>query len=61
VKDEKERFFRVYPNVPLQERNLTCVVIDDEPISWHLARLYIEGNTELGDRILTKLSELDII
>lgn len=55
------RFIKVYNNLPLQEREQTVVVIDDEPISWKMAQREISNRTELGDRILKKLKNLDII
>ena len=56
-----DRFMKVYANLPMDERKLTVVVIDNEPISWSMTKLHIEGDTELGRKIAKKLIELNII
>lgn len=62
-KDEftTERFMKVYNNLPLKEREQTIVVIDDEPISWKMAKREIMQETDLGKKIAKKLTELDIL
>jgi hypothetical protein len=55
------RFLRVYDNLPLEERLRVILVLDDEPISWRLARDYIVNSTEKGVVILKKLDQLQII
>lgn len=57
----QERFFKVYNNLPLKEREQTVVVIDDEPISWKMAYREIAEETDLGPEILEKLIKLGII
>jgi len=57
----KERFMRVYSNLPLNMRKEVIVVINKEPISWDVARNEIEHDTQLGKEILKKLMELKII
>ena len=47
--------------MPLNLRNEIVAVINDEPISWRVAKLEIEGETKLGEEILQKLEELKII
>ena len=56
-----EKFIKVYAGVPIEERKLTVVVIDDQAINWDLAKIYIEGGSELGIRIAKKLIGLKII
>ncbi len=58
---EKEDFFKVYSNIPLEERNNVVVVVKNQPISWVLAYQEIKNDTELGQKILNILKELDII
>ena len=59
---EKERFFKVYANLPLNLRNEVILVLPDTgPITWQVAYLEISNNTEVGQKILTKLIELNII
>ena len=57
----KERFFKVYANLPINLRREVIVVIDNEPISWQVAYLEISNETRLGERIVKKLVELDIV
>ena len=57
----RARFLGVYCNLPMGERRMPISVIDDEPMSWSVAKNEIENNTKLGDRILEQLSRLEII
>ena len=45
-------FFKIYANLPIEERNNVVVVIDKQPISWSIAYLEIKSNTKLGQQIL---------
>ena len=57
----KERFYKVYANLPLNLRDEIILVIDDEPITWKVAYLEVKGNTNLGKQILEKLGALKFI
>lgn len=58
----KEKFFRVYANLPLNLRNDVVLVLPDKgPITWNVAYLEISQETDLGNIIVSKLIELDII
>lgn len=57
----KDRFYKVYNNLPLNLREEVIAVIDDEPITWKVARLEIDGNTKIAEEILKKLETLEII
>jgi len=56
-----ERFMKVYSYLPLEERKLTIVIINGEPISWTRAYTETSKNTKLGNKILKKLIEKDLI
>lgn len=58
---KKEKFFKVYANLPLNLREEIILVVKDEPITWKVAYLEISNNTKLGDEILEKLEALDLI
>ena len=60
-KIDSSRFHRVYPNLPLMERPQVCCVIEDEPISWKLARKEIIANTRIGKLILIALAKMELI
>lgn len=55
------KFVKVYNSLPLPERDLTCVVIDGDGVSWKLAYDEIKKNTELGKRIQVQLEALGLI
>ena len=57
----KERFYRVYSNLPLGVRDETILVINDDPITWKVAKLEIDNNTPLSNQILEKLAALEFI
>ena len=59
--DKKEKFYKVYGNLPLGLREELVAVIDGEPISWHVAKLEIDENTKKGQEILDQLTRLEII
>lgn len=66
--EEKSRFLRVYQNLPLNERKNTILVLEDKgkspeknPISWDIAYLEIEQETDIGEKILSKLIKLNLI
>ncbi len=59
--DSLARFMEVYSNIPINLRKEIILVIDDQPISWNVAYLEIKNNTPLGNRILQKLIEMEII
>ncbi|OGD56774.1 hypothetical protein A2V71_01475 [Candidatus Berkelbacteria bacterium RBG_13_40_8] len=59
--DRKQRFNQIYANLPISSREEIILVINDEPITWKVARLYIEQDTKLGEEILQKLVKLGII
>ncbi len=58
---EKESFFKVYANLPIEERDNVVVVINKQPISWNITYLEIKNNTKLGQQILKTLKELAIL
>ncbi len=55
------KFVKVFNSLPLAERNMPAVVIDDEAISWKLCYEEIKEKTELGERIQAELEKLDLI
>lgn len=59
--DLKERFYKVYSNLPINLREEIILVVDNEPITWKVAKLEIDENTQLGEAILKKISALNVI
>ncbi len=56
-----EKFFLVYSNLPLPERKMPVVVINDQPISWQMAYKEIRQKTRLGKKIGSLLLKLGVI
>lgn len=57
----KEKFYKAYSNLPLNLRDELVLVIDNEPITWKVAKLEIDNNTKLSETIIEKLEALKII
>ncbi|MBI2498896.1 hypothetical protein HYV88_01495 [Candidatus Woesearchaeota archaeon] len=57
----KEKFIKIYSNLPLNLRREIITIIDKEPITWNVAYLEIRNNTELGKKVLKNLEDLKII
>ena len=57
----KEKFIKIYSNLPLNLRREIILVIDEKPITWNVAYLEIRNDTGLGKKILKKLENLRII
>lgn len=58
---KKENFLKIYANIPMNIREEIILVLDDEPITWKVAKMEIDGETKLGKEILGKLETLKII
>lgn len=58
---KKEEFFKIYANLSLDLRKEIILVIDKKPITWNVAFQEIDQGTKLGDTILKKLAELELI
>ena len=56
-----ERFYKVYRNLPLGIREETILVINDDPITWKVAKLEIDNKTPISKQILEKLAALEFI
>jgi 16S rRNA A1518/A1519 N6-dimethyltransferase RsmA/KsgA/DIM1 with predicted DNA glycosylase/AP lyase activity len=57
----RARFTKVFANLPYAVRSEIVVVIDNSPITWNVAYIEIMNQTEIGDKILIQLEELEII
>lgn len=62
-KNLKERFLKIYANIPMGLRSETiCVVGEkDRPISWDVAFVEIDQDTPLSKIILEKLNKINLI
>ena len=59
---KKEKFLQIYANLPLGIRQEIILVLDDgRTITWDVAYIEVNSDTELSKIILEKLSKLGII
>lgn len=60
--EQKQKFYKVFANLPINLREEVILVIPGKgPITWQVAFLEVDNDTELGATILEKLSDLKII
>lgn len=58
----KDRFLKVYANLPLGLRTEIILVLDGHgPITWNVAYIEITNDTKLSEIILQKLISFDFI
>lgn len=59
--NKREKFLRVYANVPEGVRNDIIVVVDEKIYTWDTAYFEVKNNTKLGERIIKELEVIGII
>ncbi|MEK7168025.1 MAG: hypothetical protein AAB791_03425 [Patescibacteria group bacterium] len=60
--ENKDRFLKVFSNLPINLRNEVILVLPDiGAITWNVASLEVGNETEIGKVIIDKLIELKII
>jgi len=57
----REKFLKIYANLPEPERVQIIALIDGRSYSWNVAKEEIEDNTLLGKKILKKMEEIGIL
>ncbi|MEK7131146.1 MAG: hypothetical protein AAB797_00215 [Patescibacteria group bacterium] len=61
-KDARENFLKIYANLPIGVRQEIILVLEDgRPITWDVAFIEVQQDTELSSAILEKLESLQII
>ena len=62
MEGKKEKFMRVFSNVPEKIRGEDVIaVIDDKPFTWNNAMIEIKTNTESGKKILNQLKNIGVL
>lgn len=61
VEGLRERFLKIYADIPLNIRKEIVLVLEKEPITWNVAYIEVLNNTEKSKNILKLLRELKII
>ncbi len=59
--EKREKFLKVYYNLPLKVREEPIFDLDGKPLSWNAVYIEIKDRTKIGEIISEKLSELKII
>lgn len=61
----RDRFMRLYPNLPVAERSMPIAVLDicgrSEPLSWKVCYHEVKNRSGLGKRILDRLGKMEFI
>jgi len=58
----RERFIKIYSNLPLGIRQEIILVLDDgRPVTWNATYIEVVSDTPLSKKILEKLEKLKII
>lgn len=57
----REKFLKIYANLPLGVREEIVCIVDEKPITWNAAYLEVKANTKIGTEILEQLTNLEII
>jgi len=57
----REKFLKIYADIPLSLRKEIILVLENEPISWNVAFVEVTNKTHKSIIILKKLNELRII
>jgi len=57
----REKFLKVYANLPEPERYQIIAIVDNKTYSWNAAYIEISNNTELGKKILKSIEAVGIL
>ena len=61
MNDTKQRFLKIYANLPLGVRKEIILTLDDKPMTWDVVFIEVNNDTSLSGAILKKLDKLGII
>ena len=59
--ENREKFLKIYANLPLGLRDEIVVSLDKEPLTWNSAYIEVVNDTPKSKEILQKLVEMKII
>ncbi len=57
----REKFLKIYADIPLNLRKEIILVLEKEPLTWNVAYVEVTNHTSKSEQILKKLKELKII
>lgn len=62
MEDKKEKFLRIFANIPEKIRGEEVIaVVDDKPFTWNTAVIEVKNDTDLGRKILKQLEKIEVI
>lgn len=61
MEDKRAKFLGAYAKIPDNLRDDILVVVDEKPYTWTTSYLEIKDNTNLGEKILKALENMEII
>ena len=61
MEDKREKFLKVYANVPEGLRKDIIVIVDGKTYNWNTSYFEIKEKTKLGEKILKELEEIKIL
>jgi len=61
IEGTRERFLKIYADIPLNMRKEIVMVLDKEPVTWNVVYIEVSNSTEKSKKILKILMELKII
>lgn len=61
MEDKREKFLRIYANIPEGLRSDIIVIVDGKTYNWNTSYFEIKDDTELGKKILKTLIAIGII
>jgi len=59
--ESRERFLKIYSDLPLSLRKEIIIVIDNEPLTWNAVYVEVHNKTDKSDKMLKKLADMGII
>lgn len=61
MNDTKQRFLKIYADLPLGVRKEIVLTLNDKPMTWDVVFIEVNNDTALSKTILGKLEKLGII
>ncbi len=61
MNDRKQKFNKVYANLPSAARDEVIAVVEGEPYTWRSARIEVENDTKIASIILEHLERLGLL
>lgn len=61
MEELREKFLKIYANVPEGLRQDIIVIVDGKTYNWNTSYFEIKEKTKLGERILKELESMEIL